>query len=231
LKRRCFCSLATFWLLASLAFSFSAKAGVGQPALPDSLPSSELTPGDVLPVTVKDLCVPGFAKKVRNVPVAVKRQVLALYGIQHPEPGEYEVDHLVSLELGGSNSIRNLWPESCRTTPWNARVKNRLENRLHQLVCEGKLDLATAQQEIASDWIAAYKKYFGRDLPSSAGNVAARHQTLTTPAVGDSPSQVWVNTRSGIYFRPGTRWYGNTKEGRYMTEAEAVRQGYRVAKR
>jgi hypothetical protein len=38
-------------------------------------------------------------------------------------------------------------------------VKDRLENRLHQMVCAGELDLTTAQQAIASDWIAAYKRY------------------------------------------------------------------------
>jgi hypothetical protein len=45
----------------------------------------------------------------------VKRKVYAEYGITHHEPSEFEVDHLISLELGGSNSIRNLWPESRRT--------------------------------------------------------------------------------------------------------------------
>jgi len=42
---------------------------------------------------------------------------------------------------------------------WNARVKDQLEQRLHELVCSGKLDLATAQHDIAVDWIAAYRKY------------------------------------------------------------------------
>jgi hypothetical protein len=38
-------------------------------------------------------------------------------------------------------------------------MKDRLENRLHQMVCAGQLDLTTAQQAIASDWVAAYKRY------------------------------------------------------------------------
>jgi hypothetical protein len=44
-------------------------------------------------------------------------------------------------------------------------VKDALEDRLHSMVCEGKLDLRTAQRDIATDWIAAYKKYFHTDRP------------------------------------------------------------------
>lgn len=142
------------------------------PILPDTLK----TPGAVLPVTREDICMPGYAKKIRNVPAAVKRRVYASYGITHREPGEYEVDHLISLELGGSNSIRNLWPQSFRTRPWNARVKDALENELHLEVCAGTLDLQTAQRDIAADWIRAYKKYFHTDLPRAAKRRAARRR-------------------------------------------------------
>jgi hypothetical protein len=41
---------------------------------------------------------------------------------------------------------------------------------------------------------------------------------------------VWVNTASGIYHRDGDPWYGKTKQGRYMTEDEAIRAGYRLSK-
>ena len=41
---------------------------------------------------------------------------------------------------------------------------------------------------------------------------------------------VWVNTESGIFFREGERWYGKTKEGKFMTEADAKKAGYREAK-
>ena len=70
------------------------------------------------------------------------------------------MDHLIALELGGSNRLKNLWPEPYDIT-WNAHVKDRLENRLHKLVCTGQLDLATAQTAIATDWIGAYKRYEG----------------------------------------------------------------------
>ena len=40
---------------------------------------------------------------------------------------------------------------------------------------------------------------------------------------------VWINTSSGIYHRPGTRWYGNTGSGKYLPEWAAWLEGYRVA--
>jgi hypothetical protein len=131
------------------------SAGNRAPIEPDPL----LTPGATLPVTVEDICASGYTRKVRNVPAEVKRDVYRRYGIRHHQKGEFEMDHLISLELGGSNSERNLWPESNWTTPWNARAKDALENALHREVCAGRVPLATAQHEIASDWIAAYKKY------------------------------------------------------------------------
>ncbi len=149
-----------------------ASAAEGDPAAlraarPPILPDTTMTPGAALDVTAQDICVPGYSKRVRNVPSAVKQQAYAEYGIASHQPGEYEVDHLISLELGGSNAIANLWPESFQTQPWNAHVKDRLENELHRLVCAGQLDLATAQEEIAGDWVAAYLKRFG--APPSGG--------------------------------------------------------------
>ena len=74
------------------------------------------------------------------------------------------MDYLITPDLGGTESIRNLWPQPY-SARWNARVKDQLETRLHQLVCEGKLDLATAQHDISSDWIGAYRKYVGGNAP------------------------------------------------------------------
>lgn len=127
------------------------------------LPNAQMTPGDALEVESGDICVSGYSKKVRNVPTSVKNQVYAAYGIASRAPGEYEVDHLISLELGGSNSIRNLWRQSYHTPIWNARSKDTLENELHRRICSGQIDMKTAQQLISVNWIAGYRKVFGHD--------------------------------------------------------------------
>ena len=172
---------------------------------------------------MQDLCVPGYTKKVRNVPAEMKREVYEEYGVTLHGSGDYEVDHLIPLELGGSNSIKNLWPESHRTLPWNAQVKYRLEGKLHELVCSGQLDLKTAQQAIAADWIGAYKFYVSPNPPVSR---VASANAAETPLNSD---QVWVNTKSGKYWKPGSRYYGKTKQGEYLSEQEAVQKGYRPA--
>ena len=46
---------------------------------------------------------------------------------------------------------------------------------------------------------------------------------------GNPSVTVWVNTKSGVYHCPNTRWYGNTKNGQYMTQKEAQSKGYRAA--
>jgi len=64
---------------------------------------------------------------------------------------------------------------------------------------------------------------------------AIRAQDISTQAgarVGQTSEsrQVWVNTATGVYHYPGKRWYGNTKQGKFMSEADARAQGYRPAK-
>jgi hypothetical protein len=124
------------------------------------LPDAKLSPGATRVVTLKEVCTPGSSKAVRNVPESEKNAVYKEYGIAHRKPGEYEIDHLISLELGGSNDIKNLWPQSYITMPYNAHVKDQLENRLHVEICAGTITMARAQMEISHNWIAAYKTRF-----------------------------------------------------------------------
>jgi hypothetical protein len=95
----------------------------------------------------------------------LQRQVLAMYGVKGDPSNAYEVDYLITPELGGATDVRNLWPEPYYDTAWNAHVKDQLEELLRQKVCRGDVDLATAQQDISRDWIAAYQKYFHTDRP------------------------------------------------------------------
>ena len=79
------------------------------------------------------------------------------------------------------------------------------------------MDLKTAQREIASDWIEVYKKYVHKTPPTPVV-----HETKTAPATTTTANEVWVNTRSGKYWRPGSRFYGKTKQGEFMSELEAL---------
>ncbi len=140
---------------------------LAQPILPDST----MSPGVII-LTADSACVctKGYSATVRDVPRTRKDSVYWEYGIRHHKKGEYEIDHLISLELGGSNDIKNLWPESYKTQPWNAHVKDQLEDHLHWMVCHGKISLRQAQFEISRDWIKAYKKYIAPEPRPGRGH-------------------------------------------------------------
>ncbi len=122
----------------------------------NNLPDPACTPGAIFPTaTVSEICIPGYTTKVRNVPIELKDQVYAEYGIASHEPGQYEVDHLIPLEVGGSNDIANLWPEPADPRP-GFHEKDQLENYLHDEVCSGRISLQQAQLEIAKDWVTVY---------------------------------------------------------------------------
>jgi hypothetical protein len=147
-------------------------------------PNHTLTPGVILKtgsplaaVTTKKICVDGYSKTVRNVPASEKTLVFKAYKITDV-PHRYEVDHLISLELGGSNDQKNLWPQSY-VSVWNAHVKDRLENTLHKMVCNGDLTLTAAQHAIRTDWIKTYKTYIG---PNPGSGSADRNDDEPTPA-------------------------------------------------
>jgi hypothetical protein len=146
--------------LAITAFLLAAVAAAGQARAGD-LPDRGMTPGGVASTDLRKVCKRAYVKSFKPVPPDVVAQVYKEYGIQHPDPTDYEIDQLVSLDLGGSNDIFNLWPQSTRTRPWNAQLKNRLEKRLRQLVCTGKLSLVEAQSALATDWTAAYERWIG----------------------------------------------------------------------
>jgi hypothetical protein len=128
-------------------------------------PKPELTPGAIRAVSLVDICG-GPSDKNREVPSSVQREVFNRYGIAKARPQDYEVDYLITPELGGADDIRNLWPQPYGAKNWSASAKDQLEDRLHEMVCTGTLDLPTAQREIATDWISAYKKYLRNSNPA-----------------------------------------------------------------
>ncbi|MGH2461001.1 MAG: HNH endonuclease [Chloroflexota bacterium] len=169
-RRQFATALSIFLLLASSIAACRSTAAPAQSAhigqrtktsgcaAHDALPDGACSPGAIISTATKEqICQPGYAKSVRNVPDAEKNQVYAEYGVKSHHAGQYEVDHLISLELGGSNDIANLWPEAADPRP-GFHEKDKVENYLHDQVCSGAVPLAQAQEQIATNWLVVYQK-------------------------------------------------------------------------
>lgn len=144
-------------LFPILAFTLTAAAVAGD------LPNPQLTPGAIRPeLTTRTICLTKWGQDERLVTEAMKLQVFHSYGFAKGNLDSRcpcEIDHLVSRELGGADTISNLWPQPYRGR-WNAHLKDRLENRLHTELCAGRITLSAAQAAIR-DWINTYIRYFG----------------------------------------------------------------------
>jgi hypothetical protein len=125
----------------------------------ETLPDPNCTPGAISPKVTEDtlattICKTGYTKSIRppaSITKTEKRGNAAAYGYSGPMSG-IEYDHLVPLELGGDpNDPRNLWIEPGESP----NPKDGIESKLHQLVCEGRVPLAVAQEVIANDWTTA----------------------------------------------------------------------------
>jgi len=126
------------------------------------LPDPACTPGAIDPAVTQQnlastICRSGYTATIRppaSNTGAFKHESLLQYGMAYSRTAEY--DHLVSLELGGTNSVSNLWPEPNRAGAKGVNnPKDLVENHLNQAVCTGKVTLAAAQQAIAHDWTTA----------------------------------------------------------------------------
>jgi len=118
----------------------------------------------------RTICVSGYTSGRRNddgrtvrprssYTTALKRQQIVQYGYADTRLADYEEDHLIPLELGGDGyAPGNLWPEPYAGST-GAQIKDKVENALHRLVCDGQVGLRAAQHAIATNWYAAYLKY------------------------------------------------------------------------
>jgi hypothetical protein len=127
------------------------------------LPDPNCTPGAIDPAVTQDniastICKSGYTKNVRATDTE-KFKVLSLnqYGIKSAKTTEY--DHLISLQLGGTNAVSNLWVEPNKSNAkGTTNPKDAVETRLKNAVCDHKVTLAKAQQAIATDWTTAESK-------------------------------------------------------------------------
>ncbi|HEU0081143.1 MAG TPA: HNH endonuclease signature motif containing protein [Candidatus Paceibacterota bacterium] len=129
------------------------------------LPDPLCSPGAIFARTpLETICQPGYTKKVRSVSTSLKKKIYAAYGIPYPQKtGTYELDHIVPLELGGSNEAANLYPEARDPSP-GFREKDVVENYLHQEACAGRVALSDAQRAIAADWARIYAAMSPADI-------------------------------------------------------------------
>jgi hypothetical protein len=160
----------------------TADRGAGNAGL---LPNPSLTPGAIGTAAMSHICSMRDDEVVTPVSGGLQEKVFREYGILGTRKQDFEVDYLITPGLGGSDDIQNLWPEPRYDTTWNSFVKDQLEEYMHHAVCGGKLSLPVAQHEIATNWIAAYKKYFHTDHPLSA-HWAPRIAALSGPVINRS---------------------------------------------
>lgn len=137
----------------------------------DDVQDKDKTPGVTRAgLTEQTICATKWGADERHVTTAMKTQVFTLYSYSgYDDPHcvadahgkTCEIDHLISRELGGADDVKNLWPQAYGSTPWNAHLKDKLENRLHKEMCAGHITLKKAQDALVNDWRVAYRKYYG----------------------------------------------------------------------
>lgn len=128
-----------------------------------ALPDPACTPGATDPTVTQanigtTICVRGYTAQVRP-PVSytdpLKKALMERYGATG-SASQYELDHLVPLEVGGApRLVRNLWPEPVTSHPGSIE-KDHLENYLHAQVCAGRMSLTDAQRAVAANWLQTW---------------------------------------------------------------------------
>ncbi len=134
--------------------------------------------------TAAAVCTPGWSEAHRDVTSSERYAVFAAYGIPYARHSLYELDHLVSLEVGGDNSTTNLWPEPQTENDSSGPDKDALENHLHALVCSGRLPLRTAQQAIAANWVTAWYRYESASAPAPRATRTPNQATNPATVIG-----------------------------------------------
>lgn len=152
-------------LISLLIFCSNVLAG--------ELPNNLLTPGVARNISLNQICNTKWGKDARTVTSRMKATVYKSYNMVNRK-GDCalssrgcEVDHLISRELGGADNVKNLWPQPYGGI-WNAAVKDKLENKLHSLICAPNptITLKDAQSCLVNDWIVCYKKTYSVKLYS-----------------------------------------------------------------
>ena len=167
MRIRAAASFATLAATASCVVVMGLGAGTAQAGtcshsrLP--LPDAGCTPGAYNSGVTQSnihstICVSGWTATVRpptSYTNPLKAQGIIDYGYSDTSMADYEEDHLVPLELGGSpRDARNLWPEPYSGTQ-TAHTKDGTETTLKNAVCAGTITLSAARSAIKNNWTTA----------------------------------------------------------------------------
>ena len=217
MKNKILIALVAFAIpLSVFASSYGVQNKTSGCTANQALPDPACTAGAVFSVGTTTICTVGYTIQVRDVPLSVKKQVFTEYGIDYSLHANYEVDHLISLELGGSNDISNLWPESYLISD-GSHSKDGFENYLHNKVCKGIISLTEAQREISTDWLTYYtlrQMVDGSYKPtvSTAVSTTTTKTTKTTaPSNASDTAPAVKKSSSGLCHAQGTTYYTATK--------------------
>jgi len=121
------------------------------------LPDSLKTPGDTGRLNKEQICAPGFVASATPVPTWARSAALEGYGIR-PETYSSQLDHLVPVSLGGTNSPDNLYPFHPNGA-FTLEAKQALAAKILDMVCTGEISLKDAQKAFRKDWTKAYGQY------------------------------------------------------------------------
>ena len=135
--------------LATVAFAFFwVASGYAEEPL---LPNPKLTPGKAAESD----------KDRGGVTTAMEQKVFARYRLPWSRRPQFKIDHLIPLELGGADSLDNLWPQSIRAKPYGTDRKELLTEVLLARIAKKQITLAQAQEQISKDWIDAFIDHVG----------------------------------------------------------------------
>jgi len=191
----------------------AAGGGITINAAGAILPNHTRTPGatnpNVTQATIgRTICMSGWTATVRPSSSVTTRLKIAQLASGYAYRGDtatsdYEEDHLISLELGGAPAAEaNLWPEPYNA-PSGARVKDKVENKLHSLICSGAVTLATAQRAIADNWWTAYQTYVTATPAGSTSQAAppapAPLAAASAPAAAGPGGGITALCKDGTY--------------------------------
>jgi hypothetical protein len=142
--------------LAAVALTWSAAVAADYTIVPDPT----LTPGAIRTTDPVEICTHS-TREFRHWSREADDRILVEYGLPPGPHPDFEIDHLIPLGVGGADDDRNKWPEPRRSVEpvWNAEAKDRLEMKLHDMICGGDIDPVDAQAAYTNDWTAAYRKY------------------------------------------------------------------------